>query len=233
MSDSTLKSTTGPRRGGKISILVADREAIFRLGLKKLLAAEPDLRVVAQAEDTAGVIQLGARFRPDVLFVQVEILGDDLEMFLADARRECPASKVVLTASQLSDEAALRAVKAGAAGVILKSTDPHLFVRCTRRVVEGEVWLPKRQVAKLVGETQSHQARPVETLTRREKAVISCLVLGWRNREIGRQLAISEQTVKNHLRSIYDKVGVSDRLELALYAIHQRLELPPALPSPA
>lgn len=218
---------------GKMSILIADREAIFRLGLKKLLAVEEDLRVVAQAENTAEVLRLCARFRPDVLFVQAEIPGDHLESFLTEVRHDFPSSKIVLTASLLADEAALQAVKAGASGVILKSAGPELFVKCARRVMAGEVWLPKRQVAKLVEESQSQQARPVETLTRREKAVISCLILGWRNREIGRQLSISEQTVKNHLRSIYDKVGVSDRLELVLYAIHQRLELPPALPSPA
>jgi len=73
--------------------------------------------------------------------------------------------------------------------------------------------------------------RPVDTLTRREKIIISYLMQGWRNREISQHLSISEQTVKNHLRTIYDKVGVSDRLELVLYAIHQRLELPPTQPA--
>ena len=72
----------------------------------------------------------------------------------------------------------------------------------------------------------------MDTLTRREKSIIACLVQGWRNREIAQNLHITEQTVKNHLRAVYDKVGVSDRLELALYAIHQKLELPPP-PTPA
>jgi DNA-binding NarL/FixJ family response regulator len=69
--------------------------------------------------------------------------------------------------------------------------------------------------------------RPVDTLTRREKSIIACLVQGWRNRQTALRLRITEQTVKNYLRTIYDKVGVSDRLELVLYAIHQRMELPP------
>ena len=69
--------------------------------------------------------------------------------------------------------------------------------------------------------------RPADTLTRREKSIVSCLMQGWRNREIAQHLTITEQTVKNHLRTIYDKVGVSDRLELVLYAIHHRMELPP------
>ena len=124
----------------------------------------------------------------------------------------------------------MRHVRSGAAGVILKTVDPQLFVKCARRVTEGETWIPKRQVstmAKLLEARPATPPRPVDTLTRREKTIISYLMQGWRNREISTHLSISEQTVKNHLRTIYDKVGVSDRLELVLYAIHQRMELPP------
>jgi DNA-binding NarL/FixJ family response regulator len=123
----------------------------------------------------------------------------------------------------------LQHVRCGAAGVILKTVDPQLFVKCARRVHEGDTWIPKRQVASMAKMLETRPetgTRPVDTLTRREKTVISYLMQGWRNREISAQLSISEQTVKNHLRTIYDKVGVSDRLELVLYAIHQRLELP-------
>jgi DNA-binding NarL/FixJ family response regulator len=81
-------------------------------------------------------------------------------------------------------------------------------------------------MAKALEVRMESRPRPVDTLTRREKSVICCLMEGWHNREISTHLSISEQTVKNHLRAIYDKVGVSDRLELVLYAIHQRLELP-------
>src|SRR5208337_5554048 len=100
---------------------------------------------------------------------------------------------------------------------------------CARRVTAGEKWIPIRKVpnqAKLPEASSAEPPRPVDTLTRREKTIISYLMQGWRNKEISTHLAISEQTVKNHLRTIYDKVGVSDRLELVLYAIHQRLELP-------
>jgi DNA-binding NarL/FixJ family response regulator len=96
--------------------------------------------------------------------------------------------------------------------------------------MNSEVWLAKPQVAKMaeiLRSTPQRPRRPADTLTSRERMIISYLVQGRRNREIGQQLSITEQTVKNHLRSIYDKVGVSDRLELVLYAIHQRIELPP------
>jgi DNA-binding NarL/FixJ family response regulator len=221
----------GTDRGGKgkIRVLVADREGIFRLGLKKLLSVEDDLRVVAEAENKIEALARAETFQPDLAFVQEEILGESSTNLIAAIHAVSSHTKVVATASHSSDEAAMRYVRSGAAGVILKTVDPPLFVKCARRVHEGETWIPKKQVstmAKLLEAQPPSAPRPVDTLTRREKMVISYLMQGWRNREISNQLAISEQTVKNHLRTIYDKVGVSDRLELVLYAIHQRLELP-------
>ena len=131
----------------------------------------------------------------------------------------------------------MRFIQLGASGIILKSVEPSLFIKCARKVVwENEVWLPHQQVAriaKFVETNASRPLRPVDTLTQREKTIISYLMQGWRNREIAQHLSITEQTVKNHLRSIYDKVGVSDRLELVLYAIHQKMVLPPVQPPQA
>ena len=213
----------------KIRVLVADREGIFRLGLKKLLAVEDDLRVVAEAENAAEVLARAETFRPDVVFIQEEILSETGGNLISAVLEVAPQCKVVATASSSSDELSMHHVRSGAAGVILKTVDPRLFVKCARRVTDGETWIPKKQVAtmaKLLEARPANPPRPVDTLTRREKMIISYLMQGWRNREISTHLSISEQTVKNHLRTIYDKVGVSDRLELVLYAIHQRLELP-------
>jgi DNA-binding NarL/FixJ family response regulator len=221
----------------KIRILIADREAIYRVGLKSLFALEDDLRVVAQAETAAQLIELTKSLRPHLIFIQAEIIGEVGGDLFADVRREVPECKIVVTSSLTpAEDEGLRFVQLGAAGIILKSVEPSLFVRCARKVVlENEVWLPKRQVAQIAKllETNAARPRPVDTLTRREKTIISYLMQGWRNREVAQHLSISEQTVKNHLRSIYDKVGVSDRLELVLYAIHQRMELPPVQPTEA
>jgi two-component system nitrate/nitrite response regulator NarL len=231
----SMKATQSKRsRPKRIRILIADREEVFRIGLGRLFGAEEDLRVVAQAEDSGQVARLAGQFKPDLLFVQAEIAAEGLGDLVVQVRHASPASKIVITASDMPEEQALRYTKAGASGVILKTVGPHLFVRCARKVMDSEVWLPKRQVAKMaeiLRSTQERPRRPADTLTGRERMIISYLIQGWRNREIGRQLSITEQTVKNHLRSIYDKVGVSDRLELVLYAIHQRLELPPISPT--
>jgi len=223
---------------GKIRVLVADKEGIFRLGLKKLLAVEDDLRVVAEAENAGEVLTKAETFRPDLVFVQEEILTESSGNLISAVLEAAPRCKIVATASSFSDESSMHHVRSGAAGVILKTVDPQLFVKCARRVTEGETWIPKKHVsamAKLLEARPDNPPRPVDTLTRREKTIISYLMQGWRNREISTHLSISEQTVKNHLRTIYDKVGVSDRLELVLYAIHQRMELPPVqavAPSP-
>ena len=213
----------------KTRILIADREGIFRLGLKKLLAVEDDLRVVAEAETPAQVIGLTKSFKPDLVFVQVEIAEEEDANLLAEIRKVVPRGRIVITASVLRDQDHLRFLQEGASGIILKSASPPLFVKCIRKVLEGEVWIPQRhvsQMAELLGSRPDRPLRPAETLTRREKIIISYLMQGWRNREIAQALSIAEQTVKNHLRTIYDKVGVSDRLELVLYAIHEHLELP-------
>ena len=213
----------------KIRVLVADREAIIRLGLKKLFAVEDDLRLVAEAESASEVLARAETFRPDLAFIQEEILAESSSNLVSAVAKVAPQCKVVATASSESDESSMNHVRSGASGVILKSVDPQLFVKCARRVHKGETWIPKGQVstkAKPLEARPDNLPRPVDTLTHREKTIISYMMQGWHNREIGTHLTISEQTVKNHLGSIYDKVGVSDRLELVLYAIHQRLELP-------
>jgi DNA-binding NarL/FixJ family response regulator len=226
----------GPKK--KIRILIADREGIFRFGLRELFAVEDDLRVVAQAHSASQLMELTKSLRPHLLFVQAEMVAEVGGNLFAELRREVPKCKIVVTSSSLpSDEQGMRYVQMGAAGIILKSVEPSLFVRCARKVVwEDEVWLPHKQIssmAKFVETSASQPLRPVDTLTQREKTIISYLMQGWRNREIAVHLTITEQTVKNHLRSIYDKVGVSDRLELVLYAIHQKLMLPPVQPAEA
>lgn len=215
---------------GKIRVLVADKEGIFRIGLKKLFAVEDDLRVVGEAENATQTVARTEAFRPDIIFVQEEILAESESNLITALTKAVPSCKVVATSSSCTDDASLQHVRSGASGVILKTVDPMLFIKCARRVSLGETWVPVRQVtnmAKLLEAGPVNPPRPVDTLTQREKTIISYLMQGWRNREISTHLSISEQTVKNHLRTIYDKVGVSDRLELVLYAIHQKMELPP------
>lgn len=217
-----------PRK--KTRILIADEEGIFRLGMRKLFGVEDDLQVVAQAENAGQVAGLAEKFKPDLLFLQSEMLGSDPAEFISRLRHVWAGGKVIIVIPPSQAANGERWVKAGAAGVLSRSADPEIFIKSARKVMRNELWVPKSKSAPPAGppiEARNEPRRPADTLTRREKSIIACLVQGWRNREIARTLNISEQTVKNHLRAVYDKVGVSDRLELALYAIHQKLELPP------
>lgn len=209
-------------------ILIADSEGVFRLGLKKLFSVEDDLRVVAQAGDFPQLIAMARSFRPDVVLVQREIVLNGYQGVLEQIHLESPSCKVIITSSNVTGTEGEDLIRGGVSGIISKSAQPEVFVETVRKVLRGEVIrLPQNDNGgSLFSEPARHHRRPVDTLTPREKTIISCLTHGWRNRDIADHLTITEQTVKNHLRSIYDKVGVSDRLELVLYAIHQRLELP-------
>lgn len=220
-----MKQTPSPK---KIRILLADREEVFRLGVRELFSLEDDLRVVAQAATSEQAVSMAERFRPHVLLVQGEIAAEPPGNFMEQIRRASPRSKVVITASALMGDMASRYLEAGASGVILRSSALSRFIRGIKEAMEHKAG-PVKVTGPVLVKTEEYPrkppVRPADTLTEREKNVIACLMQGLPNREISQRLAIAEQTVKNHLRSIFDKVGVSDRLELVLYAIHQKLDI--------
>jgi len=212
-----------------IRILLADREEVFRLGIRQLFSLEDDLRVVAQAATCEQAVALAERFKPHLLLVQEEIAAEPPGNFMEQVRHVSPLSKVVITAAALVGDSANRHLESGAANVIPRSAALSRFVKCVREAMRHKaapVKVVPVPIVRTVEYLQKPLVRPVDTLTLREKHVISCLMQGFPNREISRRLAIAEQTVKNHLRSIFDKVGVSDRLELVLYALHHKLDLP-------
>jgi DNA-binding NarL/FixJ family response regulator len=221
-----MKNAHKPKQ---IRILVADREEVFRLGLRQLFSVEDDLRVVAQAATSEQVVGLAERFRPHVIMVHVEIAAEPPGKLMEQIRRVSPASKLVFTTSALEEDMTSRYMEAGAAGVIARSAALPQFVKCIRAAMKHKTAVVRATGAKMVKTAAAPQkpfVRPADTLTPREKAVIGLLMQGFPNREIARSLSMAEQTVKNHLRAIFDKVGVSDRLELVLYAIHQKLDIP-------
>ena len=225
-SNRPMKQAHTPKR---ICILLADREEVFRLGIRQLFSLEDDLRVVAQAATGEQAIGLAERFKPHLLLVQEELAAEPPGNFMVEVRRVSPLSKVVITTTTLVGDTATRHLESGAANVIPRSAALSRFVKCVRESMRQKV-VPVKAIPVPTVRTleflQKPLVRPVDTLTLREKHVIACLMQGFPNREISRRLAIAEQTVKNHLRSIFDKVGVSDRLELVLYALHHKLDLP-------
>lgn len=210
----------------KIRVLIADDHAIFRDGLRKLLSSDDNIVIVGEAQNGAECIKLLARLKPDVLLLDLRMPEKDGFAVLEEVSfDEVPTRVAVLTAGE-DDRAVVRAMRLGASGVVLKQSATDTLVKCIHRVHEGEIWLDNHVTAEVMKAfSTSESGRPCEKplLSDREMEVVQHVAQGFRNKEIGEKLFISEQTVKNHLRNIFDKLGLSDRLELALYAVHHHL----------
>jgi DNA-binding NarL/FixJ family response regulator len=240
MSDNNT-ATGGPPSGAatptgsKIRIVVADDHPIFRDGLCKLLALEEDFEVVGQAQDGRQVLDVLQQYQPDVLLLDLKMPG--LDGLATLQRLQAVKNKtrvIVLTASDDKNEF-VQAMKLGTSGIVLKQTATELLIKSIRKVHAGEIWLDSHTTAavirQFVAADEAPPAAPQATtrererspLSQREREIVALVAQGFKNKEMAEKMFISEQTVKNHLHNIFDKLGVSDRLELALYAIHNNL----------
>jgi two-component system, NarL family, nitrate/nitrite response regulator NarL len=211
----------------KIRVLMADDHAIFRDGLRKLVETEDDIKIVGEASNGNECIDMLARLKPDILLLDLRMPGKGGLAVLEEVNLDSPIVRIIVLTAAEDDRDTVRAMRLGARGIVLKQSASDLLVKSIRRVYEGEIWLDNRVMADVMRDFAkdsnggSRADKPL--LSDREKQVVQLVTQGLRNKEIGQKLFISEQTVKNHLHNIFDKLGVSDRLELALYAIHHRL----------
>ena len=210
-----------------IRVLMADDHVIFRQGVRKLLEEEDDISIVGEAANGNECVHMMAKVRPDILLLDLNMPDKDGLTVLKELNFDSlPTQVIVLTATEDGREA-VRAMRLGARGIVLKQSASDLLVKSIRQVYGGEIWLDNRitaDVMKAFGKSSDGGApRDKPLLSDRESQIMRLVAQGQRNKEIGQNLFISEQTVKNHLHNIFDKLGVSDRLELALYAFHHHL----------
>ena len=207
-----------------IRIAVADDHPIFRDGLRKLLSLECDFEVVAEARDGTEVVDILAEVEPDVLLLDLHMpRRDGIETLNGINHHRLKTKVIVLTASEDPDQH-VRALKQGASGIVLKQSATKLLAESIRKVHQGGVWLDAKGTAALMDHFSGPTDDPTEgpknpTLSSREKEIIALVAQGLKNKEIAGKLYVAEQTVKNHLHKIFDKLGVSARIELALYAL--------------
>src|SRR5437879_5414138 len=228
---------SGPAKDGElIRIVIADDHPIFRDGLRKLLMLEEDFRVVAEARDGKEGLEGLDEHQPDILLLDLKMPGLDGLTALQKLQNSRTKTKViVLTASEDKSEF-VQAVKFGTSGIVLKQTATELLIKSIRKVHAGEIWLDSNTTAAVMRQFASPEETPLPAapppptrdrerspLSQREREIVSLVAQGFKNKEMAEKMFISEQTVKNHLHNIFDKLGVSDRLELALYAIHNNL----------
>jgi len=217
-----------------VRIVLADDHPIVRDGLKKLLLLEDDFEVVGEAADGREVIEKVQALDPDVLLLDLRMPNlDGLSALQALQQTNKRTRVIVLTASEDKNEF-VQAMKLGCSGIVLKQTAPDLIVKSIRKVHSGEIWLDSHTTAAVMRQFSTGlegsgaagaKGRERSPLSTREREIVALVAQGYKNKEMAEKMFISEQTVKNHLHNIFDKLGVSDRLELALYAIHKGLHL--------
>lgn len=220
----------------KIKILIADDHPIVRDGLKTLLELEDDFEIVGMAADGREVLDRVENADPDIILLDLRMPNMDGLTALQSLQHSHKRCKViVLTASEDKNEF-VQAMKLGCSGIVLKQTAPDLIVKSIRKVYAGEIWLDSHTTAAVMRQfaapaemtpngATTAKGRERSPLSTREREIVGLVAQGYKNKEMAEKMFISEQTVKNHLHNIFDKLGVSDRLELALYAIHKGLHI--------
>src|SRR5579875_4000317 len=218
---------SAPSSGPGIRVILADSQAIYRVGMRKVFALEDDIRVVAQAETLENLYAALQRFPTDVVLLEGQLIAGTVDAIPQFVRR-APNAKLIVQVSETDESNTVELYRRGVRGIIPRSISPDLLVKCVRKIAEGETWIDNQSINWVIEAYRSQATAMVNPrsqprLNQKEMLIIAGITQGKRNKEIAYQLGTTEQVVKNYLRKIYDKLGVSDRLELALYCLHHQL----------
>jgi two-component system, NarL family, nitrate/nitrite response regulator NarL len=223
--------------GAVIRIILAHSQAVYRVGILQVLSSEIDMQVVARP-NTLEKVQwaverffsqsqtLGASLRP-IILLDGNIISGAVNA-ISELVRRAPQAKIITQLDE-KDESNTNTVELylrGVRGIIPHSVSPDLLVKCIRKVAAGEAWIDNQSVNRLIEAYQAETTKPRNQppLSPKELAIITCITQGKRNKEIASQLDTTEQVIKNYLRKLYNKLGVSDRIELALYGLGNQLD---------
>ena len=225
-----------------IRLLIADSQPIVLEGLRSVLAQYPQIQIVGEALDGVETIDKAVQLDPDVILLDLRLPRVDGLTVLRSVQTRVARAKVLLFATADNKDDFVEAMKLGCSGILLKEAATSLIEKSIQRVFAGEIWLDSNTTAAVirhfasprefpaahsgaVANTNGKQTRERAQLSQREREIIVLIAQGYKNKEIAEKMFITEQTVKNHLHNVFDKLGVSDRLELALYAIHNSLHV--------
>lgn len=220
-----------------IRVILADSQAIFRAGLRKIFALEDDIRVVGQAESLDQTVAAIQKFSADIIIFEA-FLAPNAADTVTDLLRQSATCRLVVVLQEPDQELTLELFRRGAHGIVSREVEPEMLVECLRKVAQGEPWLESRAVTWVLQAYRTQGLRPAGSrpkvaLTPKESLIVSCVTQGMKNKEIALRVGTTEQVVKNYLRKVYDKLGVADRLELALYCLNHRVVEGAALTKPA
>ena len=210
-----------------VRILVVDDHALLRHGIVKVLAEERDLQVVGEAVNGREAVAKAAELMPDVILMDITMPEMNGLEATRRIKQEMPYVRIVILTIADDDQSLFEAVKSGAQGYLLKNVDPSVLVSTVRGVAAGETAISRTMASKLIGEFASRPPRPVAAsptsvaLTQREKGVLELVAEGKSNRDIASALSIAENTVKNHLKNILEKLHLENRVQAAAFALRQ------------
>ena len=214
----------------KIRILIIDDQLVVREGLRMLIENHPGTKVVAMARTCSEALEIIARERLDVIILDLELGGQSAISFIPQLREASNTARILVLTGAGDSETHQQAAKYGAVGVVLKENAADILLKAIEKVYQGEAWLDRMTIGNLLQQLSSkHQdtvdprTQKISSLTERERQVIALIAEGLKNRQIAERLFISPTTVTHHLSSIYSKLGVSDRLELVIYAFANKL----------
>jgi DNA-binding NarL/FixJ family response regulator len=227
MEEQAPKPQVGGESGRVVRVILADSQAIFRAGLRKIFALEDDLRVVGQAETLVQAYTAAKKFSADILLLEADLSPNAADAVL-EVLKQNPALKLVVITEAPDEELTLELFRRGAHAIVSREVEPELLVECLRKVAQGELWLDQRGINWVMAAYRSQAlrgngSRPKVHLTPKESVIVSCVTQGMKNKEIAQHVGTTEQVVKNYLRKVYDKLGVADRLELALFCLNNRV----------
>jgi DNA-binding NarL/FixJ family response regulator len=217
-----------------VRIVIADDHTIFRDGLRRLLEAEPELEVAGEAGDGAEAVAQTKQLDPDILLLDLNMprMPGMEAMRELSASCDCNNSRIIVLTAAIERIQIVQALQLGARGVVMKEAATQLLMKAIRTVMAGEYWIGREAVGDIVEFMRLNASgdRPPKNfgLTKREMDILTTIVAGLSNKEIARKFSLSEDTVKHHLTNIFDKVGVTSRLELALFAINNRITEQPS-----
>ena len=220
-----------------IRIILVEDNSLFRDGLSNLLAAQPDLEIVASTDSAALAVEQVRKEKPDIVLLGWPASSQGSQKLFSAMQEGKLATRVIVLTSGEAKEDFVEAVRHGCCGIVPKQTSTELLLKSIRKVHAGEFWLDRMTTADVIrrlakkppasgASLRSGIRDQAVSLSQREREIVILVAQGFKNKEMAERMFISEQTVKNHLHNIFDKLGVSDRLELALYAIHHNLHEP-------
>ena len=230
----------------KIRIVIADDHPIFRDGLCRLLSLEEDFEVVGQVEDGLYVSEVLQQCDPDILLLDLNMPGLSGLAALQRLQTTNSRTRVILLTAADNQHEFVQALKLGSCGIVLKQAATELLIDSVRRVHAGEICLDSDTIAGVICRFVANEEAPPPPqmpspavprererppLSPREGEIVSLVAQGFKNKEIADKIFTSEQTVKNHLHNIFDKLDVSDRLELALHFVARRLQVGTSAPA--